>query len=155
MTLDFVIVHDYPAKYRIVRSQKLIELAMEIAEISEYQIHETEESSLTLRQLQGQPFPEGAVLYVHGNAYTEYRNVGLAASFSQARPDLKFIMQVDKFISSERDFSHRADYELVCTWLQQHTSQKIICCDMDFFAPNNQSYWLATYLQELKQIRGL
>lgn len=155
MTLDFVIVHDYPAKYRVVRSQRIIELAMDIAEIPHYQIHETEESSLTSRQLQGQPFPEGAVLYVHGNVYKKYQNVGLANQFSRARPDLKFILQIDDAVSSEHDFSSRTDYELVRVLSKrQHASQSMICCDLNFFVAD-QSYWLATYLQELKQLRGL
>lgn len=158
MTIDFVIVHDYPSKYRIVRKHRLIELAMEVAEIPSYEIHETGEDSLISRQLQGQSFPEGAVLYVHGNVQEQYENVGYARQFSQERSDLRFILQTDPF-SSERHFKEREDYEYVRELTSQtpHASMPVICqYDLRIFAPERDNdYWLATYLQELKEIRGL
>jgi len=158
MTLDFVIVHDYPSKYRIVRSQKFIELAMDVAGISSYQIHETREDSLVSRQLQGQPFPDKAILYVHGNAQAQYENVGYAKLFSQERSDLRFVLQIGPF-SSERHFKEREDYEYVRELTSQtpHASMPVICqYDLRIFAPERDNdYWLGTYLQELKEIRGL
>ncbi len=158
MTLDFIFVHDYPAKYRLVLRQNMIELAMGIAGISSYQIRETEESSLVSRTLAESPFPEGAILYVHGNLQTQYQNVGLVREFTATRPDLQFVLQLDPVQSHEWHFRSKEDYEYVRSLPQErHASQHVIWThDLKFFAPErDEDYWLATYLQELKQLRGL
>ena len=158
MTLDFVLVQDRPEKYRIVLRQGMIELAMDMAGIPSYQIHEAEESSLQSRRLHETPFPEGAIVYVHGNLQTGYRNIGFSKEFALARQDLRFVLQLDPIHSNEWNFFKKEDYDYVRSLPQErHASQQVIWShDLMFFAPErDRDYWLATYLQELKQLRGL
>jgi len=158
-SLDFVIVHDYPEKYWLVLKSNRIGLAAEIVGISKPHVHETSESSLGSRTMGQEQFPEGAILYVHGNVNTGYNNVGYVREFSQERLDLRFVLQIDPFFSSKRHFWKERNYLYAKELLSQtpHASQPVICqYDLRFFAPErDDAYWLATYLQELKQLRGL
>src|SRR3989338_9508388 len=61
----------------------------------------------------GSPLPEKAIVAVHGDMQNRYVNIGYTRRLSGQRPDLQFIISVDRDYVREGMFQTREDYEFV------------------------------------------
>ena len=160
-SIDFMIVDDKSERYGMITGMNGIGLVEELTKVS-IQRKIVPESRLRLPHRQVNPFPTNAVLYVHGNFNQGYANTTYVREIAPERPDLKFILGLEGARNSESHFANGEDYRFVRGILdkQPHASEPVLVCfDLDFFAaphPDDETtYWMLTYMQQLKQLRGL
>jgi len=153
MTLDIIVCHNQPERIR--SSMHFIDEVMEELAIptTEYKVTRVPEHILD----EPSSFPKQAIVYVHGNFYNKYENVGKARTLAQQRPDLKIIINVDGFKLREEHFENQADRNYIKELLEKdfNPQQQVVLsttCPPEFFNPDsesNQSF--RYYIQELRR----
>lgn len=153
MTLDIIICHSNPSRIRT--SIHFIDDVMEDLHVlpTEYCVTVQPEDTLETATL----FPRGAVVYVHGDFYNEYENVGKAKGLAAQRPDLKLIINVDESKLEERHFKNKEDRQYIRTLLergfdpQQQVVVSTVVAPEFFSSRNNSNHSFKYYIQRLRR----
>lgn len=85
---DLVIAHHNPAGLFTLRGA-----AAEYVRFREILV--PEETLETGCSSEANPYPQHAVVYVHGNRFANYENIGRVRRLAKVRPDLRFVIQAD------------------------------------------------------------
>jgi hypothetical protein len=151
--LEIIVCHSQPERMRT--SLHFIDEVMEKLNIpeEEYIVTQRSEQNLDIPS----SFPQHAIVYVHGNFYDKYKNLGKARTLAQGRPDLKIIINVDGSKLREEHFQDQRDREYITTLLEQgfDSQQQVVVSTHvapEFFSPNNKTNEsFKYYLQQLRR----
>jgi len=149
--LEIIVCHNQPERIRT--SLHFIDEVMEELNIlkGEYTVTQRLEQNLDTPS----SFPDYAIVYVHGNFYDKYENVGKARTLAQERPNLKIIINVDGSRLREEHFQDQRDRDYITALLEQgfNPQQQVVISTHvapEFFSPNNKTKEsFKYYLQQL------
>lgn len=114
MILDILLFHDHPHWISVALDVELPGV-MESIGLSRREYTITPRPEVLLDDDSAQFFsnvPEQTIILVHGSHQSGYRNVGHVRRHSFVRPDLRFILSIDR-AAQEKHFADRDDYVFV------------------------------------------
>lgn len=150
--IDLVIAHDYPGRLRSLR-----EIAAEHVRFREHCV--LEQTLFGGRDTNGTPYPQHAVVWVHGNNGMKYLNVSAVRALAKNRPDLRFVIEADVGEMERRaDSDDVAFARRLSNREQQTPDNQIIVVREPFLDPKaNDKYALEpridTYVKKLLRTR--
>lgn len=151
--LEIIVCHSNHSGIRT--SVHFIDDVMEDLQVLPTEYHVTVQPEDTLDM--PTTFPSNAIVYVHGNFYNEYENVGKARQLAAQRQDLKLIINVDGSKLREEHFQDQADREYIRALLEQgfDPQQQVVVSTSvapEFFSSRNRSEQsFKYYLQQLRR----